>query len=91
MVGTRRVAQLELPANFTNWRYLHLSIWEGAGDIIVPMRLSTAVIAAQSTNRQFAFQGAQSAHQVEITYAAGRRRFIFDDATDRIIYAALEN
>ena len=85
------VAQLELPANFANWRYLHLSIWEGAGDIIVPMRLSTAVIAAQSANRQFAFQGAQSAHQLEVTYSAGRRRFIFDDATDRIIYAALEN
>ena len=58
---------------------------------MVPLKLPTALIAAQSANRQFTFSGSDRTHQIQLSFSLGRLIFSFVDATDRVIYAALEN
>lgn len=84
------VTNFQLPANYTDWKNLVVAMWEGEYDDIVEKSMPTAVIAAQTADREFLIsRDAQAGRSVRLMWDLSERRMTRVHQMDTIIYAAL--
>ena len=83
---------VELPENYSDWKKLHVAVYEGAGDDIISKDIHTALLAVQSNNKDFLVdRGASGANPAILRWTTNNRRLTRQQDNDTIIYAVLDN
>ena len=83
------VASIVLPATYDSWKRLSLGIWEANSDDIDVIEIPTAIIKAQTVNRDFRIYGGRNNQQVAMITWVVATRTMDPSGNDRIIYAEL--